>query len=172
MGERIVGFEPIVFDDSEVLLLGTLPGAMSLKRGFYYADAGNYFWEFFCEYTGTDKPKSMEDATEVLKTAKVALWDIYESAMREDKEAKATSNDSDISSEVWNDLETFLKAHPSIKRVGVMGKKAYREIVKKYPNLRVECLPSTSGSNGGQWGGKPIDRERAGWKVFVKFVKD
>ena len=32
MSKRIKGFAPIVFEDSEVLLLGTLPGATSLKK--------------------------------------------------------------------------------------------------------------------------------------------
>ena len=52
MSKRIYGFSPIIFDDSEVLLLGTLPGEVSLEKRLYYADESNYFWEFFCEYVG------------------------------------------------------------------------------------------------------------------------
>lgn len=170
MSNRIKGFAPIVFDDSEVLLLGTLPGVLSLERGFYFADEGNYFWEFFCEYADCEKPQNMDDAILILKKVKVALWDVYESATREDKNAKETSSDSDISQVVWNDLQTFLKVHPNIKRIGVMGKKAYQDIIKQYPDISVECLPSTSGSNGGQWGGKPIDRSSIGWKKFSEFI--
>ena len=171
MCRRIKGFEPIVFEDSEVLLLGTLPGALSLKKEYYYADEGNYFWEFFSEYAGQDKPQSKEAVIKILKGLKVALWDIYESAVREDEAHKETSKDSDIVDVEWNDILSFLQAYPNIKRVGLLGKKAYKEFIRKYPNIKAECLPSTSGSNGGQWGGKPIDRGRIGWIKFTEFIE-
>ena len=171
MSERITGFAPIVFDDSEVLLLGTLPGAMSLQREFYFADESNYFWDFFSEYTGLKKPQNKEDVSLILKKSKVALWDIYESAVRVNSEDKSTSNDSDIEQAILNDLELFLNTYPNIKRIGIMGKKAYTDFTKKYPNIKAEYLPSTSGSNGAQWGGKPINKERIGWKKFKAFIE-
>lgn len=171
MNKRIKGFAPIVFEDSEVLLLGTLPGAVSLKKEYYYADEGNYFWEFFSEYSGHDKPKSNEEVVKILKDQKVALWDIYDSALREDGAHKATSKDCDIVDVEWNDICRFLQTYPNIKRVGVLGKKAYQEFIRKYPDIKVECLPSTSGSNGGQWGGKPIDKGRIGWIKFKNFIE-
>lgn len=171
MSKRIKGFAPIVFEDSEVLLLGTLPGATSLKKEYYYADEKNYFWDFFCEYTGHGKPKSNEEVALILKELKVALWDIYESAVREDDTHKGTSKDTDIVKVKWNDISGLLQTYPNIKRVGVLGKKAYNEFILKYPDIEVEYLPSTSGSNGSQWGGKPIDRKRIGWKKFKEFVE-
>ena len=39
------GFEPVVDGQSEVLVLGTAPGAQSLLTGEYYANRGNIFWE-------------------------------------------------------------------------------------------------------------------------------
>lgn len=171
MSKRIEGFDPIVFEDSEVLLLGTLPGAVSLQKNYYYADKGNYFWEFFCEYAGCDRPQNYEEVILILKGLKVALWDIYESALRENKLHKETSKDSDITEVRWNDIVGFLQTHPNIKRVGVMGKPAYKKFSKKYPNIKAEYLPSTSGSNGGQWGGKPIDRNRIGWRKFKEFIE-
>jgi len=59
MNKRIKGFAPIVFEDSEVLLLGTLPGAVSLKKEYYYADEGNYFWESFLSIQDMISPKVM-----------------------------------------------------------------------------------------------------------------
>lgn len=177
MSKRIYGFSPIVFDDSEVLLLGTLPGAVSLQKNYYYADQGNYFWEFICTYANCAKPHSNDEATNILKGIKVALWDIYESALREDNEHKQTSKDSDIVDVEWNDIIDFLHKYPNIKRVGILGKKAYKDFIKKYPDINtelpyieVESLPSTSGSNGAQWGGKPIDRSRTGWIKYKEFI--
>lgn len=171
MSERIKGFAPIAFEDSEVLLLGTLPGVESLQKNYYYADKTNYFWDFFCEYAGYNKPQSNEEAVIILKKLKVALWDIYESALREDDVHKETSKDSDIVEVEWNDILGFLQIYSNIKQVGVLGKKAYREFIKKYPEVEVKYLPSTSGSNGGQWGGKPIDRSRIGWRKFKEFIE-
>lgn len=172
MNKRIYGFKPVVFNDSEVVLLGTLPGASSLQKGFYYADESNYFWEFFSEYAGCDKPESLDDVENILKKLKVAVWDVYESAIREDEEQKATSKDSDIELVEWNDIPKFLNEYPNIKRVGVLGKKAYEDFVRKFPDIKqVVYLPSTSGSNGAQWGGKPIDKNRVGWKNFKEFIE-
>ena len=171
MSKGIEGFAPIVFKDSEVLLLGTLPGSVSLQKEYYYADEGDYFWDFFSEYAGCDKPLSNEEVISILKGLKVALWDIYESAIREDADHKETSKDSDIVEVKWNDISGFLQTYPNIKRVGVVGKKAYEDFVRKYPDIKVEYLPSTSGSNGAQWGGKPIDRSRIGWRKFKEFIE-
>lgn len=179
MSERIEGFPPIVFEDSEVLLLGTLPGEESLQKQYYYADNRNYFWDFFCEYIGRDKkPQSNEEAVSILKELKVALWDIYKSGIRSKAEKKAssktekkTSKDSDIKDPEWNDISDFLQQHPNIKRVGVMGKEAQKEFKKKYPKIKVENLPSTSGANGKSWGGRPIDQSGKGWKRFKKFIE-
>ncbi len=179
MSERIEGFSPIVFEDSEVLLLGTLPGEKSLQKQYYYADNKNYFWDFFCEYTGRDKkPKSNEEAVDILKELKVALWDIYKSGIRSTTEKKAssktekkTSRDSDIKDPEWNDISGFLQQYPNIKRVGVMGKEAQKEFKKKYPEIKVEDIPSTSGGNGRDWGGRPIDRSRNGWTRFKEFIE-
>ena len=41
---KIYGFDPIIFQDSKYLILGTLPGKKSLETKFYYADRGNCFW--------------------------------------------------------------------------------------------------------------------------------
>lgn len=56
------------------MLLGTLPGATSLKKEYYYADEKNYFWDFFCEYTGHDEPKSNEAVTSHDKVYKKCIY--------------------------------------------------------------------------------------------------
>lgn len=47
MNKRIKGFAPIVFEDSEVLLLGTLPGAVSLKKNIIMQTKETIFGSFF-----------------------------------------------------------------------------------------------------------------------------
>ena len=152
MSRKIKGFDPIVFEDSKVLLLGTLPGRKSLEKEFYYADKSNYFWKFFAEYTGIRMiPSNMEDAKVILKSAKVALWDILESAERVDEIGKRTSSDKDITNCKANDIEKFCKEHPNIKKIGVLGKKAFDMFQEFFPSLDSECLPSSSGANARCW---------------------
>ena len=43
--ERIQGLPPAIDKHSVVLILGTLPGQMSLAHGKYYADPSNKFWD-------------------------------------------------------------------------------------------------------------------------------
>lgn len=116
MEKRIEGFKYIAFKDSRVLLLGTLPGRKSLERQFYYADNGNYFWKFFKEYTNTEKiPTNMDEAKYILKKAKVALWDVLESAERVTKSGKRTSMDKDISKGRENDIIKLCQEYPNIE---------------------------------------------------------
>ena len=42
---RIKGLSASVDQNSAVLILGTLPGRMSLTYGKYYADPSNKFWD-------------------------------------------------------------------------------------------------------------------------------
>lgn len=168
--QRIYGFKPIVFKDSKVLILGTLPGRKSLEKGMYYADNGNYFWEFFKEYSGCLRPLNIDEATEIMRNTKVALWDVCESGIRVNKNEKKTSKDSDIRDETVNDIRGLLKNYPSIKRIGVLGGKGYELFVKHFPDIPAVRLASTSGSNGGKWGGKPIDKNKDAWKEWTSFL--
>ena len=44
MNEIFVGFEPVIFDDTEVLILGSFPSVMSRANEFYYGNPQNRFW--------------------------------------------------------------------------------------------------------------------------------
>lgn len=45
MCKRIVGLDPIVFEDSKILIVGSMPSAISLKEQMYYANKNNRFWK-------------------------------------------------------------------------------------------------------------------------------
>lgn len=46
------GFPPVVGDRPRVLILGTLPGQLSLRRQQYYAHPRNAFWKVMSEAVG------------------------------------------------------------------------------------------------------------------------
>lgn len=173
MSEKITGFSPIVFEDSKVLLLGTLPGRKSLEKEFYYADRGNYFWKFFTEYTGVEEfPSNIEDAKKILKLTKVALWDVLESGERLTESGKRTSSDKFISDGKPNDIRAFCKEHPNIEKIGVLGKKAYDMFCDFFPDLKAECLLSSSGANARCWNmlNSKINKDCRGWREWSEFL--
>lgn len=171
MADRITSLKPIIFNDSKILILGTLPGAKSLEQQMYYADKGNYFWKFMTAYLECDFPETNEQKIDMLKRSHIALWDIFESASRVDKKKhNNTSKDTDISGGKYNDIEALLNKYPSIQKIGIAGEEAYKTFTKRYPNMNAIQLPSTSGGNCGQWGGNSIPRDREGWKSWSQFV--
>ena len=116
--ENIEKLDPIVFDDSEILILGSFPGLVSLKRQMYFANRGNRFWPMMAEFYCEEKPTTPDQTKEFLKKHKIALWDVYKSVVRQG------SMDVKIEKGEPNTIELFLKIHSTIKKILVAGKKS------------------------------------------------
>jgi double-stranded uracil-DNA glycosylase len=142
------GFPPIEDAHARLLILGSLPGQVSLQRQQYYAQPHNAFWKImerlFC--AGPELP--YDERAQRLVAQGIALWDVCASAQR------PGSLDASIvhSSVVPNDFAAFIESHPRLHLICFNGTKAadlYRRIV--LPNLPAprrtigyETLPSTS----------------------------
>jgi len=50
MSDRIQSFAPIVDNESEILILGSVPGVRSLEMKEYYAHPQNVFWKIIFSY--------------------------------------------------------------------------------------------------------------------------
>ncbi len=112
------GLEPIIDDQSRILILGTLPGEKSLTRREYYADNRNQFWKILSCIHGEEIKLDYKSRLKFLRKHGIALWDVLKVADREG------SSDSNIANPVFNDLEGLIKKHPSIKVIGVKGETA------------------------------------------------
>jgi hypoxanthine-DNA glycosylase len=112
MISEIFSFEPIVDHETEVLIIGTMPGEESLRLGIYYGNEKNHFWEFMYHILNNDgSPVRLIDRNmpksnhyQFLLKYKIGLWDAIKSCQREG------SNDSKIKNEKYNDLSTILTA--------------------------------------------------------------
>ena len=138
-GNSVASFPPFASEDSEILILGTMPGQVSLETGEYYAKSGNIFWRIIQELYHQDKPFcSYEDKLSCLKSNHIALWDTLKSASR------AGSLDKDITGECLNDIDGFLRSHSNIKKIVFNGKKpsAYY-----HPSIPYSIALSTSPAN-------------------------
>jgi len=143
-----VGFSPIAGAGARVLVLGSLPGRMSLEKQQYYAQPYNAFWKIMGQLFGAAPELPYERRLEMLRENGVAVWDVLAAGER------SGSLDSAIvaSSIVVNDFGAFLGAHRDIRLICFNGNKAaelYRRRVlpKLTPDVAVidtELLPSTS----------------------------
>jgi hypoxanthine-DNA glycosylase len=141
---RVESFPPIVSERSRVLILGSMPGEVSLKAGQYYAHPRNSFWRIMGELFGAGPSLPYEERVEKLESASVALWDVLQACSR------PGSLDASIREEVANDFQTFFAKHPNISHVYFNGSKA-QAVFRRHvlPALTEDChiytrLPSTS----------------------------
>ncbi len=71
----LASFEPIIAPDSAVLILGSMPGAESLRRGQYYAHPRNLFWRIMGDLVGVDPTAPYDERLRQLLSTGIALWD-------------------------------------------------------------------------------------------------
>jgi TDG/mug DNA glycosylase family protein len=169
---RSRGFPPVAGRDARVLVLGTLPGPVSLKAGQYYAQSRNAFWPIMGELFGASRELPYPRRLAALRKHRVALWDVCASAHR----PGALDASIDRSSMVPNNFRAFLAAHRGIRRVFFNGRTAaelYRryvlpglpEALASIPSL---ILPSTSPAHAAM----PYEAKLARWRQLESFVGD
>ena len=155
---------PIVFSDSRILILGTMPGEKSLLLQQYYGNKGNQFWKLL--FTILEAPFS-DDYTirkNLLFQHKIALWDVLAACEREG------SLDSKIRNEVANDFEAFHDKYPNIKHIFFSSKAAYmyyNKHVTKLPMVDYTILPSPSGANAS----KSFAGKLAEWQLISRVLR-
>lgn len=141
----IYSFEPIVDENCKVLILGTMPGVISLKKRQYYGNVHNNFWGIIYSLFGEAVEEDYEKRKEFLLAHNIALWDVLEACEREG------SSDSDIRDSVPNDFAWLFRNYPGITHVCFNGGPAER-LFKRYVERRgvdvsgkaFHSLPSTS----------------------------
>jgi len=142
-------FAPIVDWDSEVLILGTLPGPESLRAGQYYANPNNQFWriihlvfhEVYNEvYNEEANRPAYNEKVKFLLDRRIALWDVFHSAQR------VGALDADIRNESPNDIAGLVHQYPGISRILLNGKTAEKAYRKHFSAVSVKAVyvPSTS----------------------------
>ncbi len=132
-------FQPIVFNDSKVLILGSFPSIDSFKNSFYYAHPRNQFWKILS--TVTNYPINNQDQKIwLLKESKLALWDMVANCTRD------SSLDSSLEDIEVNDIASFLEENPTIGKIAFTGRLAERLFKLHFDHLEIETiyLPSPS----------------------------
>lgn len=138
---QCICFHPLVDKNSEILVLGTMPGKQSLETGEYYANTTNSFWKIIKDLFNDKKEfKDYEEKRECLKKNGIALWDVLAACERKG------SLDENIEKETPNDIKKLLQEFPNIKRIIFNGKNPKEKFAQD-----IKCdlftAPSTSGAN-------------------------
>jgi len=144
-------FAPIAAPNATILILGSLPGTLSLERKQYYAHPRNNFWPFMQHLMNIPATAPYEERTHRLKQRGIALWDVCATADRpgslDSRIAEATI--------LTNDFAHFLATHPQLTLIAFNGAKAHQIFLRRVlPNLPLPArnipravLPSTSPAN-------------------------
>ena len=135
---------PAYYDeDSQILILGSMPSPKSRQYRFYYMHPQNRFWTVLANVYQEEFPFSIEDKKAFLKKHHIALWDVIASC-----EIKG-AQDASIKEIQVNPIETLL-SNSAIKTIYVTGKKAeqlYNQYCYPQTQKKAIYLPSTSAAN-------------------------
>jgi TDG/mug DNA glycosylase family protein len=156
-------FGAVANDRTRVLLLGTLPGAVSLARGEYYANPSNQFWRLIGTVIGKDLVGTPYDARlAALLEAGIGLWDVIASATR------VGSLDSAIREYSTNSLETIVTGLPSLKALAFNGGRAFQigQCLGGHHDVTLVPLPSSSAA----YCAMSFDRKLEKWRQLAQFL--
>jgi len=158
--QRLAGLAPVVDAGTRVLILGSFPGAASLRAQQYYGHPQNHFWRILAALWPQHPQPGREDYAARcawLLARGLGLWDVYGACEREG------SLDADIRNAQVNDFALLRTRCPRLAAVAHNGGESFRHakavraaLGDGIPSLR---LPSTSPANA-SWS---FERKRDAW---------
>ena len=154
-GQRLHGLPPIVGPGTRVLILGSFPGAASLRARQYYAHPRNQFWTIL-QALWPEVPMDSDYAQRCqwLLNCGLGLWDVYASCER------AGSLDSAIRNAQVNDFASLKARCPQLQMIVHNGGESFKHAgATAALGLPVRKLPSTSPANA-SWS---FERKLAAW---------
>lgn len=145
----MTSFSAIANQSANVLILGSMPGVVSLKENQYYAHPLNGFWRIMANIYCFNAESDYDVRVNNLMLSGIALWDVLRSCER------LGSLDKDIKSgsRVCNDFKLLFDLCPNIKLIafnGAEAEKSFNKLVLPQFNLQhlnFVRLPSSSPAN-------------------------
>ncbi len=164
MQNRISSFPPLIDAQSEILILGSIPGVKSLEKQQYYGHPQNKFWKIIFELLQEEFTEDYSKRVATIKKHHIALWDVIDSCERKG------SLDSEIKNEEANQIEELLEEHPNVKAIFCNGGKSYKNLLKllgKDYKRPIFLLPSTSPLHT-----VSFEKKLEEWKRILEFLGD
>ena len=154
---------PVVDARTRVLVLGSLPGEVSLQRAQYYGHPRNLFWPVVGDVIGRDLvAASYEERLAAILAAGIGVWDVVDSARREG------SLDAAIRDHRPNDLARLEETLPDLRAIGFNGATAARIGRPQLAdaNLHFIVLPSSSPAYASMRWEEKLER----WRKLASFL--
>lgn len=156
-------FPPVTRPDTRLLLLGSLPGAVSLAKAQYYAHPRNQFWRLVGAAIGRDLAAlAYEARLAALLDAGIGLWDTVAAATREG------SLDAAIRLREASDLAGLARTLPALRAIGFNGgtsARIGRRQLGPVAGLDLIDLPSSSPAFT-----LPFERKLERWRVLARYL--
>ena len=161
-------FKPIINNNCEILILGSMPSVKSRENNFYYSNPTNRFWKILSHLYNQDFVNSSTDEKiKLLLGNHIALFDVYASC-----EMKKTNSslDSDIKNQQFNNIPKLIQG-TNINKIYITSTKAYKDFIKHFKNefasLKIDIinLPSPSSANRSIY--KTDDDLIKAWKTLI-----
>ncbi len=156
-------FPPVVNGETRLLVLGSLPGAVSLAEQRYYAHPRNHFWLLIGGVIGSElMALAYQERLAALLGAGVGLWDTVGSGQRKG------SLDANIRLHEANDLTALATGLPKLRAVAFNGGKSGsigRRQLAGVSGIELIDLPSSSPAYT-----LPLHEKRAAWLQLRRFL--
>ncbi len=157
-------FPPVTSPGTRLLVLGSLPGAVSLARQRYYAHPQNQFWRLIGPVIERDLVAlDYEARLAALIEAGIGLWDTVAAATRKG------SLDADIRLHEASDLAALAATLPELAAVAFNGgtsAKIGRRQLAGVAGLDLIDLPSSSPA----YASLPFERKRDAWLALRAYL--
>ena len=156
-------FAPVFDENSQILILGTMPSPKSRENGFYYGHPQNRFWRVLSEVLGEPLPESNEQKRELVLRRGIALYDVLGAC------EISGASDASIRRPVANDLSPILE-QAEIKAIFATGQKAaklYQAYCEKRTKRGIMALPSPSPANCAF----TMERLTLAYQVILKYLR-
>ncbi len=162
-------FEPIVGRDPRIVILGSMPGVVSLQAVQYYANPRNAFWAIIAELFDIDIDCSYQSRVAQVAQLPLIMWDTLKACHREG------SLDSKILRQKieTNDIAGLLRQHTGLRAIafnGAASEKYFMQLEKprlaENHQLELIKLPSTSPANAAM----NFQQKLAAWRQLLDYI--
>lgn len=136
-------FGPLFDENSEILILGSMPSPMSRAVSFYYGNPMNRFWKMIARIYGVADFQSIEEKKAFCLARHIALFDVIKSC------DIVGASDASIRNVEYNDIASIVKK-TKVKRIILNGGTAaslFERHISVPENIEIIKLPSTSPAN-------------------------
>ena len=167
---QVHSFEPVIGRDPRVIILGSMPGVISLNAVQYYANPHNAFWRIMADLFAFPALVGYEARIEHIKTCPLILWDTLKACHREGSlDSKIRKQDIEA-----NDICGLIRDFPGIQAIvfnGAASEKYFMSLVApELINHQLELirLPSTSPANAAM----SFEQKLDAWRCLRRFFEE